>query len=288
MKKLSYYTDEHNNFCMKLVRNFGHFSNNHEFLYHKTERCYDLNNWIYYSMKKYKISKEIITGCFDDYKFYMNNIGKEPLCIDYEYDNIYDDQIRIIKLKIFQSYMEIVKNIIIGNGPINNDLQNYVCECVKIYKELKNHYCPNGDTHHINGKDTCKMLNTLKNTYMSFIYNKSQKNYKIPSLNNVEIEYLAMCPQDNNRSELTSESHGISSESASLNGVRDGGTVGISSHGRGINDEANLFTSSTYDNVENKGSPMSRTVSTAVGTVAGASSILALLYKVNKEFYLNV
>ncbi|SCO65456.1 Plasmodium vivax Vir protein, putative [Plasmodium vivax] len=36
---------------------------------------------------------------------------------------------------------------------------------------------------------------------------------------------------------------------------------------------------SKEDDVENQVSPMSSTVSTAVGTVAGASSVLALLYK---------
>ncbi|KMZ89756.1 hypothetical protein PVMG_04586 [Plasmodium vivax Mauritania I] len=284
MKKLRNYTNDHNNFCMKLIRNFGHFSNNHDFLYHNSERCYDLNNWIYYSMKKYKISKEIITGCFDDYEYYMKHINKEPLCIDYKYDNIYEDQIKIIKLKIFQSYMHIVKTIISGNDSTNKDLQNYVCECVKIYKELKSYYCPNGETYHINGKDTCKMLNTLKNTYMSFIYNKQHKNYKIPSLDNVEVEYLAMCPQNNPGSESTQEQDGRVSISSSLNGKRDGDTVGILPPAGGISDEASRFTLPSEVNVENQVSSMSRSVSTAVGTVAGTSSLLALLYKVNTNF----
>ncbi|KMZ88595.1 hypothetical protein PVBG_04804 [Plasmodium vivax Brazil I] len=101
MNKSSDYTDVHKNFCMKLVRKFGHYSNNHDFLKYSPEWCYDLNNWIYNSMMKHKIQKDIITECFEEYKYYMQGINNKPRCIYYEYDNIYEDQIKIIKLKIF-------------------------------------------------------------------------------------------------------------------------------------------------------------------------------------------
>ncbi|CAI7720795.1 Plasmodium vivax Vir protein, putative [Plasmodium vivax] len=257
--------NKHKNFCMKLVRNLGHHSENDEFLNYNRERCKDLNNWIYNSMTKHKIPKSIITGCFQEYNFHMNGIRNDPRCFDYSYDKIYDDTINIIILKIFESNMEIVKNIISRNDPINNTLQNYVCECVKIYKELKSYYCPNGDTHDINGKDTCNLLRTLKQTYMSFIYNQPHKNYKIPSLDNVEADYVAKCvPQELKRlvSPTASDTETLDSSLASA----DYGNPRESPSPEAVNKE-------------NQKDTLSSTVSTAVGTVAGASSVLALLYK---------
>ncbi|KMZ88545.1 hypothetical protein PVBG_04754 [Plasmodium vivax Brazil I] len=280
---------EQENFCLQLIRNLGCYPYGSRFFDPTPDNCKILHYWIYNSVRKHKISDKIITACFQDYIDYMRHIGRGHRCSYYSYDDMYEEPMNIIILDIFQSNINIIQNTLNREYVSTNfPLRKYICECIKIYKEMKPIYCPKSDAKSEKSNKTCEMLDTFKNTYESYLSSTQHENYKIKSLDNDEVEYLAMCPQDNNRSELTSESHGISSESASLNGVRDGGTVGISSHGRGINDEANLFTSSTDDNVENKGSPMSRTVSTAVGTVAGASSVLALLYKVNKEFHLNV
>ncbi|KMZ83226.1 hypothetical protein PVBG_05196 [Plasmodium vivax Brazil I] len=270
MRKLGNYTNEQNNFCMKLVRNFGHHSNNHKFLHYNREWCYDLNNWIYNSMIKHKIPKNIITECFGEYNFHMKGIGKDPRCIDYSYDKIYDDTINIIILKIFETNMGIVKNIISGNVSFNIPLQKYVCECVKIYKEMRSRYCPNSDIHYENGEGTCNLLNTLKQTYMSFIYNQPHKNYKIPSLDNIEADYFAKCVPQELKQLVSATSSGTETLDSSL--VSD--------------DYGNprKYPSQEALNKENQKNTLSSTVSTAFGTVAGASSVLALLYKVNMKF----
>ncbi|KMZ99280.1 hypothetical protein PVNG_02163 [Plasmodium vivax North Korean] len=266
--------DKHKNFCMKLVRNLGHHSDTHDFLKYNSELCYDLNNWIYNSVMKHKIPKSIITGCFDEYNFHMEKIGQPARCFDYSYDNIYEDIINIIILKIFESNMWIVKNIISESDTINYPLQSYVCECVKIYNEMRNRYCPNSDIHYENGERTCNLLKTLKQTYMSFIYNRPHKKYKIPSLDNVEADYVAKCvPQ-----ELKQIVNPTSSDNETLDSSLKSDDYG----------NPRKSPSQEAVNKENQKGTLSSTVSTAVGTVAGASSILALLYKVNKEFHLNV
>ncbi|SCO73019.1 Plasmodium vivax Vir protein, putative [Plasmodium vivax] len=185
----------------------------------------------------------------------------------------------MIILEIFQSTMKTVTDMLDKkNDKINYDLQKYICECVKIYKEMYKTYCRNKDEDN-KSELTCSTLNTVKQTYNWFLSGKSYKNYYIPSLDKDNVEYLAMCPQDNPGSELTPKADATVSLSSSLSGVRDGYTVGIPSPGGDNNDEADSFSSSTAVNVENQASSMSRSVSTAVGTVAGASSILALLYK---------
>ncbi|CAI7724292.1 Plasmodium vivax Vir protein, putative [Plasmodium vivax] len=144
---------------------------------------------------------------------------------------------------------------------------------------MKPKYCPRSSENSEKSNKTCEMLNTFKSTYESYLSSTQHINYKIPSLDKDEVEYLTMCTQDNSRSTLTREGYGTVPAATSLNGVRDGDTDGMSSYEGAMNYTADGFTPTTEANVEIHGSPMSSTVSTAVGTVAGASSVLALLYK---------
>ncbi|KMZ89737.1 hypothetical protein PVMG_04567 [Plasmodium vivax Mauritania I] len=283
--------DKQTNFCLKLVRNLGCYPlvvGNHYFD-PKYDRCKILHYWIYNSVKNQQISNNLITDCFGDYEGHMSNIGRIPNCPYNPYENNYNEPMNMIILDIFQSNMETVRDIVAKENEITDfRVQKYICVCVKIYKAMYEEYCPNVYGHNKKRNGTCDMLNIFKSTYKSFLSSVQQKNYKIPSLDNVEAEYLSMCTQDNSRSKLTREGYGTVSAATSLNGGRDGDTDGMPSYEGAMNYTADDFTPTTEANVENHGSPMSSTVSTAVGTVAGASSVLALLYKVNKEFHLNV
>ncbi|CAI7720803.1 Plasmodium vivax Vir protein, putative [Plasmodium vivax] len=271
---------EHKNLCLKLVRNLGCYPlEYHRYFHPNKDRCNILHYWIYNSVKNLQISNNLITHCFSDYKDHMRKIYITPKCHYNPYEDNYKEPMNMIILEIFQSTMKTVTDMLDKkNDKINYDLQKYICECVKIYKEMYKTYCRNKDEDN-KSELTCSTLNTVKQTYNWFLSGKSYKNYYIPSLDKDDVEYLAMCPQDNPGSELTPKADATVSLSSSLSGVRDGYTVGIPSPGGDNNDEADSFSSSTAVNVENQASSMSRSVSTAVGTVAGASSILALLYK---------
>ncbi|KMZ99320.1 hypothetical protein PVNG_02203 [Plasmodium vivax North Korean] len=281
--------EEHKNFCLKLVRNLGRYPPDSPFFDPSPANCKILDYWIFNSVRKHKISDKIITECFADYKTYMGNISKFSRCSYHSYYDNYEEPKNIIILDIFQSNMDTARNIVTReNNKIDFRMQKYICECVKIYKEMNRNYCPISNSKSDKSNKTCEILNTFKETYKSFLSSAKQKNYKIPSLDSVEAEYLTMCPQDNPSSKLTSESNRILPVLAPLYGVRDGDTDKTSTYEGAMNYTADFFTPSTEANVENHGNPMSSTVSTAVGTVAGTSSILALLYKVNKEFHINV
>ncbi|SCA83607.1 hypothetical protein PVT01_000065400 [Plasmodium vivax] len=88
--------EKHENFCMKLVRNLGHYSDHKDFLRYNNDRCKNLNNWAYNSMKKYSIPEEILTGCFDEYKFIVERRKQTPSCFYYEYDKKYSEPMEII------------------------------------------------------------------------------------------------------------------------------------------------------------------------------------------------
>ncbi|VUZ99401.1 PIR protein [Plasmodium vivax] len=230
-------------FCLKLVRNLGRYSENFKFKYFTSEYFTNLNNWVYNSIKKYNIPENIIVKCYQDYIDFMSEIHIKPICYYYSYDNMYEEPINIIILKIFENNMNVIESTL-----------------DRAYDSMNLPY-----EYNKKGKATCDMLNIFKTMYDSFLLGKSYKNYKIPSLDNDEVDYLTMCQPDTPRSALAAERPG---------------TISVlqpkTQDGDGISGAIPSLSPVTG---ENQGISMSSTVSTAFGTVAGASSILALLYK---------
>ncbi|KMZ83174.1 hypothetical protein PVBG_05779 [Plasmodium vivax Brazil I] len=262
--------DNHKNFCMKLVRNLGRYSPTFEFLNFTPEDCTDLNNWVYNSMKKYDIPDNISVKCFQDYIDFVSKINVKTLCPYYPYDDMYEEPINIIILKIFESNMNIIQKIVDGTYDyINFPLITYICECIKIYKKMYRQYCRIVDADNAKRKGTCDMLYIFKMAYNSFLFGKIYKNYKIPSLDNDEEEYLSMCQPDAPKLALTKE---MAEKIPALQDATQDGE-------RKSDDIPPISTVAD----ENQGSSISRTLSTAVGTMAGASSIIALLYKVTQN-----
>ncbi|KMZ76840.1 hypothetical protein PVIIG_05412 [Plasmodium vivax India VII] len=168
--------EKHNDVCMKLLRNLGHHSKDDKFLRHTPERCNNLNNWIYYSMKKHIIPENIITGCFDDYNAFMRGIVTDPRCSYYSYDTDYIEPIKIIKLRNFQDNINIIESTMKNKTEPNYSLcQKYICECVNIYKSMFKAHCSHViPTNNIKLKKTCDVLKAFNGSYSAFLYNKEQ------------------------------------------------------------------------------------------------------------------
>ncbi|SCA60374.1 Plasmodium vivax Vir protein, putative [Plasmodium vivax] len=266
MKKLGENKKEHKNICMKLVRNLGCYPLvGNPYFDPKNDRCMILQYWIYNSVKNQQISNNLITACFDDYKGHMNGIAKTPNCHYHPYEENYNDPKNMIILEIFLSNMNTVKYMLDKeNYTINANLQKYICECVQIYKEMYKTYCRNKDEDQMR-KLPCSTLNAIKTTYKAFLSNKTYKNYKIPSLDDVENEYKNNCLSSKPELIITAPRDNDGSASPSLSYDR-------------VKQTDELYSQPILNN-DKTGNSMSRTVSTTVGTVAGASSIIALLYK---------
>ncbi|KMZ83172.1 hypothetical protein PVBG_05777 [Plasmodium vivax Brazil I] len=270
MDKLGEDKEEHKKFCMKLVRNLGCYPlvGNHYFD-PKNDRCMILQYWIYNSVKNQQVSNKLIAGCFDDYKGHMKYTTISPKCDYFPFEDNYIEPMSMIILKIFQHYMKTVNDMLNReSNTLNPKLKNYICECVNIYNEMNKKYCPNKVQGSIL---TCSMLEAVKKTYEAYIPAIHYKRYQIPSLDNVEEEYKDKCLSS--KLEVPPSALMDNAERASSSSL----TVDI--------DEKQDYYSSPRPVIdENNGSSMSRTVSTAVGTMAGASSIVALLYKVTLIF----
>ncbi|KMZ95740.1 hypothetical protein PVMG_05339 [Plasmodium vivax Mauritania I] len=198
-------------------------------------------------------------------------MSQSPKCYYYPYENIYNDPLKMIILEIFQYNMKDIKEIVaLENKAPDYRVQKYICECVKLYKEMNRENCAHSNPESAKSIKTCEKLNTFKETYEYYLSTTPYKNYNIPSLDKGEDDYLTMCQPDAPKLLLRAELDGKVSVLQPETQERD--------------DKKEEFSPPSLSSDENKGSSISRTVSTTFGTVAGASSILALLYKVIQIF----
>ncbi|KMZ95738.1 hypothetical protein PVMG_05337 [Plasmodium vivax Mauritania I] len=266
---------KHKDFCMKLVRNLGCYNLNTKYYNPNNDRCIILYNWIHNTKKNYIHSDEIITKCFNDYIEFMDRTIGNYMCSYDSYNAIYEDPIKMTILDIFNNNMQNIKRKLMEEREKGKfSAQNFVCGSVNIYRKMYRNYCNDQNARDKEHKNTCDQLNALRTIYNSYIFQNVDLKNKIPALDDREEEFWDKCKSDE---KLPEKAVVAGPEEPTLqHSYRDEGES---------TPQAMPY---EVDNVEKQVNPTSSTVSTAVGTVAGASSILALLYKVNKEFHLNV
>ncbi|KMZ76762.1 hypothetical protein PVIIG_05870 [Plasmodium vivax India VII] len=270
MVKLADYNEQNKIFCYKLVRNLGRYSVDSKFKYFTSEDCTNLNNWVYNSMKKDNISHEIINECYEDYFDIVRATHTKMICPYNSYDDMYEP-INIIMLKIFESNVNVLVNILNQeNNSFTSSCQNYVCELVNIYNYINSIFCSNVTEEGEKKEKTCGFLKNFYKTYMWYFFGKLHNTDKIPSLDNVANEYSKKCYAYKSLMQLIAARNEDTPVTLPLIEAID-------------NKSDDLYSQPILNN-DKTGNSISRTVSTTVGTVAGASSIIALLYKVIQNF----
>ncbi|KMZ77021.1 hypothetical protein PVIIG_05218 [Plasmodium vivax India VII] len=256
-------------FCKKLMRNLGYFSLESKYYEPSHERCNILYNWIYNSKKKGKITDDIINNSFTEYTEHMGRQNNYKICNIDTYDKFYEEPINITLLHIFETNINTIKDKLNDTKEESKiACQKFVCECLAIYNHMNETYCLKPSEQSQKHTHTCLKLSLFRKAY-NFLYNKLEDiDPKISSLDWAKNEFLDKCKSYENISAkmmlAVENPHG-------------------QPHSRGDQGLTQSSFSGVY-NGENQRSPVSSTVSTAFGTVAGASSVLALLYKVNKNF----
>ncbi|CAI7720807.1 PIR protein [Plasmodium vivax] len=283
LKHLGEDIDRYKSGCMKLMRNlkyYAHFT--HHFSPTK-ERCDILYNWLNKLLSNDEIKDNIISECFEEYdrgKRFMN----DDIKCSYESNNQdFLNPMYIILLNIFNYNTQNIKNTLIGNNAQHRILcQNFVCEAVKIYKHMYESYCH--DKKHDSEKleKTCLKLSQFKKSYDFFHKSLGNFNYNIPSLDNIDNEISTKCSSEAKRTLLSFDGVEIPEYTSDKEMTTSVGKSGIHSQG-GLSDSAEIRGYPTGKDLPtpfgNRDSPMRKTITTTVGTVAGASSLLALLYK---------
>ncbi|KMZ88566.1 hypothetical protein PVBG_04775 [Plasmodium vivax Brazil I] len=267
---------KHKNICIKLMRNLGHRSSNSKFLYPTHDRCNVLYNWIYNSINKHSIPRDVIVKCYDDYTTIKKVRHNENICPYYSYDDIYEEPINIIMLKIFESNVDIlISTLNEEKNPFTSSCQKYVCELVKIYNDMYSKFCAKRTEWGAKREKTCDILNKFYDIYKLFFFVNLQNTNKIPSPENIENDYLVKCTSHKPQMGLTSE------------GRTNPDTLIRMGMPATDEDSEGKLEENLPISLGNEGNSMKKSITTTIGTVAGASTILTLLYKVNRNFYFN-
>ncbi|KMZ77338.1 hypothetical protein PVIIG_06030 [Plasmodium vivax India VII] len=266
----------HTEACVRLLRNLGYFSVVPSIYELKTERCNILFNWIYKFINEEKITHNIINKIFELYEHEMTRKNNYFRC-HYERDIKINEPINITILDIFDNntpmIIEALKN---KSESIKAPSRMFVCECVKIYKKMNDAYCLNKKKEGEDYTKACSKLGHFKRMYDIFLYNLGNLSNSLPSLNYSDEEFSVKCPAEGQNIALKFVGAADQGDTSRMEISQDG-----EFHGPKSPDDSPAH-SETVD------SPMKKTITTTIGTVAGASSLLAFLYKVNTRINLNI
>ncbi|VUZ99421.1 PIR protein [Plasmodium vivax] len=233
----SYNINNFKEFCMKLVRNLGAYSNDPIIYNPNRVRCKNLNNWLYYLIMKHKIPDDIISKIFQESKNIMDVAGNKNMCPYNTYSEFLDEPDEMLKINHFDDNINKIKGILMDNEHTNNcSCRRYIYDCARMYNEMNRKYCSTDDNRENKYKTTCSQLYIFKYSYDTYLTTIDLIN-KIPPLDNHPVEQYVNCPSSKSDKELVD----VKSEQGS--------------------------------------SSTSSTLPTAIGTMAGVSSVLAFLYK---------
>ncbi|CAI7724293.1 Plasmodium vivax Vir protein, putative [Plasmodium vivax] len=259
---------EHNDFCMRLMRNLGYFSEEKQIYAPTVERCNILKNWIYNSIKNNKITDDIINRCFIEYTEHMTKRKNDKICYIDAYDDNYKERIYMTVLHIFENNVHTISNVLNGHDEESKIRgRKFVCDCLKIYKYMNLAHCHNKGYRQEELTGTCLKLSHFESSYILLGNSINSINLKIPSLYNIDSECLDKRPSLEQKSVLALLDQGDASH-------RHGNVLRASAE-----DQDSESPETFSGPIVNEDSSMKKTITTTIGTFAGASSLLALLYR---------
>ncbi|VUZ99393.1 PIR protein [Plasmodium vivax] len=234
-------SDDKKNACKKLLKNFELLHINKRTYIDHDERCKNLNNWIYYEINPYKLTDAIVYNILKEAQFEINKLPNDIYC---KY-NAVEKEVhleKLIKLRIFNDNTETFLSILKKESdPDYCSCQKFLEDCVNIYGVVKHLSC-SIQGKRTNSEDMCNVITQFPIFY-AYLTREHTIVKKIPDL------YTGIREE-----ELNCQS-----------------TVETL--------EAQPSVDSLSDARIQKTDSTASAVPTALGTVAGASSVLALLYK---------
>ncbi|SCO72992.1 hypothetical protein, conserved [Plasmodium vivax] len=240
-------TDNLKNACRKLLKKFELLHANEISTSEHNEWCNNINNWIYHEINPRILNDDIINHILiKAQENFFSHMPNKRFC-SYTTLNKTHKPEDLNKLRIFNDNTSTFKTILLDKSlDYYCSCRNFVNDCVNIYKTLQSKHC--NTTINKDNRVTCEIVNNFNIYYGGYLYNTIGTQEKLPDLSsttdiNINIED---CKSQTNVKGLDSTRGDESSASA---------------------------VSTTQAETAGK------TVPTAIGTIAGVSSVLALLYK---------
>ncbi|KMZ95758.1 hypothetical protein PVMG_05357 [Plasmodium vivax Mauritania I] len=242
MQKVHDKQEWYNDLCIKLIRNLGAFYFIKNKAIYNTERCKNLNSWLYYIIKDYNMPQHVSTNIFNESNKIIGEADKKHYCTNYLYKDIYNNPDDIIKLINLEEYMNELLSVLKNKNDNNHCLcRKFIFECAKIYRDMNKIYCASQTVNISTKFQTCFQLELFKSFFTSYISTIGELKGKLPSLYSEENELIPKCSSDIGNQEPKLDSTGV----------------------------------------DQSISPKKISISTAVGTMAGIPPFLALISKVN-------
>ncbi|KMZ77152.1 hypothetical protein PVIIG_06233 [Plasmodium vivax India VII] len=153
-------------FCIKLLRNLWHAS---EVTYDKdmspSERCSNINKWLYFYRKIDPVPKEFIKKVFNIIVNLEEIIQEYKECKYSPYEEFIEPE-KILKLSIFVDNYEVVENVLKHEGHKDfTSCVNYINECATIYRDLNATYCKDNYRKNPKYNSLCEEIKTFNDTY---------------------------------------------------------------------------------------------------------------------------
>ncbi|KMZ95731.1 hypothetical protein PVMG_05330 [Plasmodium vivax Mauritania I] len=230
----------HKNVCKKLLRNLKE-------LYHSSygsddfyQHCNNLNNWLYYEIKQFKLVDSIINDIFDKSVEIVPKISRKFECPYFSFNSGFFETDTLAALRIFNNNSNNIKDVLAKKCDSHNcPCQKFVHEFVNLYKSMNRKYCSDGKNDSPTYKRTCDIVNEFNKLYISYIYTEIGEKHKFPDLSsNTITNSIDGCPSDKNSNDSSSDKH----------------------------DQSTSF--------------LTQEVPHAIGAIAGIPPVLALIYKV--------
>ncbi|CAG9474569.1 unnamed protein product [Plasmodium vivax] len=252
--------ERYKDLCIKLIRNLGPFDfKNNEDKYN-SERCKNINSWLYYVTKDYNVPQHVITYIFNQSNNIIGEENKEHYCINSFYKDIYNNPDDIIKLINLEVYKYDILNILKNNKDNNHcSCRKFIVECSNIYEKVNNINCTGLTGDDSKKSNTCSKLQGFNTFYKTNISTNVELQQKLPSLYDAEKEHITICPSD------------IGKQKQELKAVQR------QERGSGLGQEAQ--SKDSMDSAQQSGSTIPLNGTALVGTRIGIPPFLALMYK---------
>ncbi|KMZ83223.1 hypothetical protein PVBG_05193 [Plasmodium vivax Brazil I] len=241
--------------CKKLLKNWHLLRSTIRNPSNQNEWCNNINNWIYYEINPYSLNDDNIKIILQEAQPTFIHMPNKEYC-PFTDLNVNHEPKELNKLRIFNEHTSTFKDILTKkSSDYYCSCRNFIKDCINIYRTLQNKHC--NTTINNDNRVTCNILKNFNIFYGGFLYNAIGTQENLPDLS-------ATTDININNEECRSQAN-----------AKALGSV----HG-------DQMDSSTVSTTPTK--TAGKTMPTAIGTIAGVSSVLALLYKVITIFYLNM
>ncbi|KMZ83216.1 hypothetical protein PVBG_05186 [Plasmodium vivax Brazil I] len=191
--------------CKKILRNFILCNSvNRDDFFHC---CCNLYVWLYFEIKKYKISNVNIKKIFDLHKLTEYSGIKYNPCSYITFNDGVKNPEDLMKLNIFNdnagTFYSTLKD---SNESKDCDLKKYVYECVDIYNNIKKNHSFSYDCSISPHESACTLTYEFNDAYTRYILNKPETTHKFPKLSSdTPLDVIDGCPLKGTESKTVPE-----------------------------------------------------------------------------------